>query len=277
MNAYQWMTAYLDTLGCLPKGGRLRQCVAHPDSSPSMSVRAYADGSVSLRCFAGCEQAAIYAALHVTSLRLRKPAPVSPAEYAAMTGAAPRFPPLVQKRGDPEKRGYRIEAIHRYGPAQLVRFRHPVTRDKELVWETVRDGRAIPGLFGVSLLDLGLYREREVRQGMALGEPVVLVESESTVDAIKGSWVTTWAGSASTPNIGRLVEVLGAYDRLVTIPDNDTAGLACLARLERAGLARNVVLPEPGEDAKDLYLRLGHRRFTLTCANSLAGTSLVAA
>lgn len=261
MNAYTWLMGLLDEVGSQPKGRRVRQCVAHCDSSPSMSVRCYPDGSASLRCFAGCTTQQMLRALHLTSLRLRRPAPVSPAEYVRMTGTSLKFPPLDNGGGHPATRGYRIEAVHPYGPAQLVRYRHPTTRHKELAWETLRGGRAIPGLFGVTLADLPLYREREVLQAVALGEPVLLVESESSVDALRGWYATTWAGSAWAVQVDRLARVLGGYGRLVVIPDNDKAGHACLATLDRASLAQHVLMPAAGQDARDLHDRYGRAAF----------------
>lgn len=237
-----------------------------------MSVRCYPDGSASLRCFAGCTTQQMLRALHLTSLRLRRPAPVSPAEYVRMTGTSLTFPPLDNGGGHPATRGYRIEAVHSYGPAQLVRYRHPVTRHKELAWETLRGGRAIPGLFGISLSDLPLYREREVRQALALGEPVLLVESESSVDALRGWYATTWAGSAWAVQVDRLVRVLGGYQNLVVIPDNDSAGRVCLCTLRRAGLAGNVLLPAAGQDARDLHDRYGRTAFAEAVRTALAQT-----
>lgn len=270
MNAYTWLMGLLDEVGSQPKGRRVRQCVSHRDSSPSMSIRAYPDGSASLRCFAGCTTDQMLRALHITSLRLRRPAPIAPAEYVRMTGTSLEFPPLDNGRGHPATRGYRLEGVHPYGRAQLVRYRHPTTRHKELAWETVRGGRAIPGLFGVTLADLPLYREREVRQALALGEPVLLVESESSVDSLRGWYATTWAGSAWTVQVDQLVRVLGDYPNLLTIPDNDEAGHACLATLRRAGLAGNVLMPSAGQDARDLYDRYGRAAFAEAVHDALA-------
>jgi hypothetical protein len=49
---------------------------------------------------------------------------------------------------------------------------------------------------------------------------------------------------------------------LIVIPDNDPAGLACLASLKAAGLAHRVLLPAPGEDARELHRRVGADQFT---------------
>jgi hypothetical protein len=62
---------------------------------------------------------------------------------------------------------------------------------------------------------------------MAAGETVV-VESESSVDALirAGIYATTWAGGATSPNLGRLASVLAGAEVLV-VPDNDPVGRSC--------------------------------------------------
>src|SRR5205814_5630079 len=45
--------------------GWMARCPAHEDSKPSLSVAAAEDGRVLLRCFAGCELAAIVGALQI--------------------------------------------------------------------------------------------------------------------------------------------------------------------------------------------------------------------
>ena len=101
--------------------------------------------------------------------------------------------------------------------------------NKSLMWER-RDelGAWIPGLGGTALSDLPLYFETQARMGMAAGETIVVVESESSVDALirAGIYATTWAGGATSPNLGRLTDVLGGAHVLV-VPDNDQVGRNC--------------------------------------------------
>ncbi|MFF0469344.1 hypothetical protein ACFYPX_18170 [Micromonospora zamorensis] len=267
MNAHEWFMGLLDAVGSgtanphTESGRRQRQCPAHADSGPSLSVRPGPDGSVRITCFTGCTRDAILAALRCSRSRLAKAAPVPPAQYAEMVGLRLAFPPVEHKRnGPPSARGFRLEAVHDYGQAVLERWRSG--QHKELVWETVRpDGSRVPGLFGVSIADLPLYRQAEVQMAIAVGEPILLVESESSVDALRGWYSTTWAGGAPAVNIGRLAEVLGRYPNTIVVPDNDPAGLACLARLHAAGLAPHVLMPGADEDARDLYSRLGPAGF----------------
>jgi DNA primase len=117
-----------------------------------------------------------------------------------------------------------------------------------------------------------LYREGDVRKAIALGEVVLLVESESSVDALTGHYATTWPGGASSVQIGRLTSVLGGYERLVVIPDVDPAGLAALDTLRAAGRAPHVIIAGPGEDARDLLSRVGRAEFELLVNAALAAT-----
>lgn len=48
------------------RGQWLARCPAHPDKSPSLSVRDIGDGTVLLHCFAGCAAAEVTAAVDLT-------------------------------------------------------------------------------------------------------------------------------------------------------------------------------------------------------------------
>lgn len=268
--AHDWFAQLLDVVGSQPIGGRLRQCPAHRDPTPSLSVSCGADGRVLVKCHAGCPLDKILSTLRCSSVRLNRPAPMPPAQYAVMTGLRIEFPPAVLHHGHPSSRGYRLEAVHPYGDGTWVLERwRSRGGQKDLMWETIRNGQRIPGLLGVPLHRLPLYRERELRQGMALGDPVLIVESESSVDALKGYFATTWAGGASAVNVRRLVGVLGDHAQTVVIPDHDEAGLRVLDRLAAAGLASHVLLPGAGQDARDLYRDLGPQAFAAAVAETV--------
>jgi hypothetical protein len=153
----------------------------------------------------------------------------------------------------------------------VLRYRKGTS--KEMFWETRRDGTWLPGLFGTPTSALPLYREPEVRMAVAVDEPVLLVESESSVDALAGWYATTWAGGASSVQIDRLTSVLGNHPYLLVIPDNDAPRLACLDQLRAAGLAPQVVVPAPGEDARDLYQRIGPDRFAALVSTAVRKSS----
>jgi hypothetical protein len=204
--------------------------------------------------------------------QLYQPPAMSPRRFAEAARLRLRFAPVVLRRGHPAGRGFRLEAVHRYGPADgaggrfrehlLLRWRLPGAGAKELLWETrLRDGTTVVGLLGTPERALPLYREREVAVAVAAGEPVLVVESESSVDALKGWHATTWAGGAAHVNVDRLCRVLGGHPKVVLVPDFDRAGLAAVRRMLAAGLGPGVLVGVPGEDGRDLCRRLGREGF----------------
>ncbi|MFF5201748.1 hypothetical protein ACFY3B_19315 [Micromonospora parva] len=256
-----WLLDLLDHAGSRPVGGRLRQCPAHVDGSPSLALSQGEDGRALVYCHAGCETPSVLAALKVPMARLFSPASRPAADYARMVGLRLDFPPVStvtgRGRGSPGARGYRLVAAHDYGQHVLYRWRNAAGK-KDLIWETRTPNGDIPGLRGTPLTALPLYREREVKMAVAADEPVLVVESESSVDALRGFYATTWAGGAANPNLPRLARVLSGA-RVVVIPDNDDPGLLCAARLVEALPGAVVVLPEPDQDAADLYRAVGPR------------------
>jgi putative DNA primase/helicase len=257
-----WLLSLLDVLGSGPAGSSVRQCPAHRDEAPSLSVGQGPDGRALVYCHAGCTTRDVMSSLQLPMARLFTPATRSPADYAAMFGLSFEFPAVVRSRGGNRgATGYRLEAVHEYGSGKwlLNRWRHPGTGKKELVWETQTERGSIPGLLGVPLSDLPLYQEREVRMAIGAQEPVLLVESESSVDTLRGFFATTWAGGASNPPTDRLARTL-AGARVVLIPDNDPPGLACAEKILAALPGAVVLVPDEGQDAGDLYRALGQAR-----------------
>jgi hypothetical protein len=265
-SAYVWILGLLDVVGSGPKGDKHhRQCPAHHDAAPSLSVAAGDGGRVLLQCHAGCTVDEILSALHLGKRHLFTPSPLTPAEHVEVLGSFLEFPALRRSSGGRagHRREMQLVAVHDYGDFQLLRYRHPTTGEKELSWER-RDTRGvwIPGLGGKSLAELPLYQERQVRMAVAASEAVIVVESESSVDALThaGAYATTWAGGASTPQLHRLVEVLDHASVLV-VPDRDPAGLRCgeivADALKAAGARVAVLIPDKeGEDARDLLNRM---------------------
>jgi len=175
-------------------------------------------------------------------------------------GPDPR-PATAAAGGSPRSQGYRHEGFQPYGPdVRLERLRHPVTGDKAIQWERRNDhGQWVWGLpEDTREADLPLYREHEVRAAVALGETVLLVESESSADALTGWYATTWAGGAAVPPLERIAELLAEHDQVVVIGDADDPGRRCTTRISEV-LPRAAVLTSEreGEDARDLHTRLG--------------------
>jgi hypothetical protein len=274
ISAVTWVHELLDAVGAEPKGARLRQCPAHRDSTPSLSIDVGAHGRALVYCHAGCRTDDVLHSLGLSFAHLYRPPPGTPAEHVQDRRLRLDFPPLRSGgRGGPGARGLRLEALHDYGGHVLERWRHPVTGEKEIFWST-QDARGalIPGLRDenggrVRTDQLPLYLEPDIRRAVTAGETVVVCESESSVDALvrAGVTATTWAGGAAQPNLPRLSQVLRG-GLVLLVPDNDAPGRACGRRIYRAlgpvtaHLAH--LLPAPGQDARDLLARHGPAPFT---------------
>lgn len=264
----------LDAVGSGPIGKRVRQCPGHGDGAPSLSIGQGEDGRVLLRCHAGCDAKRILDALHCPMVRLFEPGSMTPVKFAKTFCRGVSFPELdMRGGGHPSGRGFRFEGEHAYGDRWwLLRYRHATTGAKELSWECLNpSGLRVPGLLGTSTEALPAYMEREVQRAAYVGEPVLVVESESSVDAlVKAGWyATTWAGGATSVKVPALRRALvdpenptaPCHPRVVVIPDHDEPGLAALEVLRGAGLAPHVLMPAQGEDARDLLARLGRDAF----------------
>lgn len=266
------MAALLAAVGAT-RLGRKYQCPVHAvtgEHSVSLTVGARRDGRGAwLWCHAGCDLTALLRTLRLTGADLRNPPPVDPARHAKAFRLVRQFP-APRSVGSVSERGLRFEAEHFYGHptpvAKKLRYRHPVTREKAITWESVNPkGEWVPGLLGRRQTDLPLYRVRDLRMAVAAEEVVVLCESESSVDALvkAGIYATCWPGGAGDPPVDEIRLELGTHRRTVFIPDHDDAGLACAERVIASGAlaAGTVLLGEKGEDARDMLARLGSTAF----------------
>jgi len=264
----QWLLALLDLVGAEPVGSLVRQCPAHFDRTPSLSIKAGADGRVLVRCFGGCSTEKVLDVLGMSWRHLFAEPWLTPEQHLAIVRPRLTFPPVTMRSGSAGSRGLRLEAVHPYGTRWLLeRWRHPVTRVKDMRWFTIHKRARLAGLRGTPVADLPLYREAEVLQAVGAGEPLVVCESESSVDALcsGGIYATTWAGGAACPNLARLAEKL-INARVLLVPDNDPAGLECADRIRAAltGVAAQLrtVVGQPGRDARDLLRECGPSAFT---------------
>lgn len=280
-NALRWFEGVLRAVGstCSPGRNGKWQCPAHARTgaharSLAVGVRDGADTAagtgtagpdgVWVFCHAGCPARDVAAALGLNLDQLRRPPRISPARWVRCRRLPTGFP-APKDGGCPRSEGYRHERFHHYGrDVRLERMRHPVTGNKAVGWWARNHrGEWVPGLLGTREADLPLYREHEVVAAVALGETVLLVESESSADALTGWYATTWAGGAGAPALPRLTELLADHPHVVIIGDADPSGRACTARLAEALPRAAVLISErDGEDARDLHTRLGPARFT---------------
>jgi hypothetical protein len=265
--AQAWVEGVLRALGSQQRGQKW-QCPAHArtgDHSVSLSVGTRDDGRAAwIRCHGGCTDRQVLTALKINFAHLGEPPPIEPERYVRLSRLAVGFPEPKEAEGSPRQLGFRHEAFHYFGQRhRKERMRHPVTGEKAMSWESRNErGEWVPGLLGAREVDMPLYRERDIVQGMASGEPILLVESESSVDALRGWYCTTWAGGASSPPLVTIRRVLLEHRPVVIIPDHDEAGMRCCQVLRNALPQAEVRIPDNvGEDAKDVYLRLGPREF----------------
>ncbi|MDD7965502.1 hypothetical protein [Actinomycetospora lemnae] len=254
-----WLGEVLAAMGCR-RAGRKWQCPAHGHTglhSAALAIgRRDDDRGAWLHCHAGCSISAVLRALGLRPNHLQRPPRITPSRYVRLRGLRREWPEL-RAAAHRETAGYRHEAWHLYGPDHAKQRLRRADGSKTMRWES-RNARGewVPGLLGTREVDLPLYREDEVRMAAAAGESVVLCESESSCDALHGVYATTWAGGAGSPPIETLTRVLEGTD-VVIVPDHDDPGLACLDRLVAALPHARVLVGEPGEDAMDLYGRVG--------------------
>ena len=265
-----WLGALLAAVGSA-RTGRKWQCPAHGttgEHAPSLSISRGSEGRLLLFCHAGCAMPDVLRALALPLETLWTPPGIEPAYYARLYLRRLTFPPPRVDHG-PDGTGWVAVSIveHPYGSpafAWKVRERN-AAGTKRMRWESLNPhGERVPGLLGRREVDLPLYLERDVRMALAdPDEPILLVESESSVDALvkAGFYATTWAGGAASAPVARLAELLGTHPGTLLIPDNDPAGRACAEQLVRGDVARRLLLGEPGEDARDLLARCGRDAF----------------
>ena len=269
-----WLAGLLDATGAA-RIGRKWQCVVHGRSGEhavALSVGMRKDGTGAwIYCHGGCGLTVILAALRLSRADLRNPPPVPPARHAVAWRLAHAFPPPRSDRGGDA--GWVATSIteHPYGDPETIAWKvreRNAAGSKRIHWESRNPrGERVPGLLGRREADLPLYRIREVRMAIAMEETVLLVESESSVDALAkaGLYATCWAGGAGSCPLNLLQRELADAD-VVLIPDHDEAGLKVAAQIHQVLPSARQVLGEPGEDARDLLQRLGAAGLTATGA-----------
>ena len=245
------MSEYSDWIVALERNGRRRQgklwqCPAHDDRTPSLSVTEGANGRVLVKCFgADCSFADIRAALGIQSRK---------AEPARATAARPDRPerPKPEPTALPDGPGVR----HWYyasvdGEVLFAVVRRDGPRGKQITqWTPEGDGWIPAGYSGQRpILNLAKVMQSTGR--------VAIVEGEKCADAMAAAWpgqtVTTWAGGAKgwgrtdwSPLAGRDISLIADADApgreaMVSIADI-LIGHGCRVR---------IALPE-GEDGADV-------------------------
>lgn len=275
----QWLADLLTATGAVRVGSKW-QCPAHGatgEHSVALRLASGHGGRALLYCHAGCDWRDVLRALALTPDALWTEPATPPNRHARFFLRRLRFPPpkLAGNGGTRAGRGFRFESEHEYAHwsdprvpiAWKLRYRHPGSGAKEITWESTNPhGERVPGLLGRRQADLALYRQYDLTPALGAGERIVLVESESSADALAraGVYATTWCGGAADPPLRQLAHVLGAHDDLLIVPDNDDAGRRAGAALAAALPRASTLLGEPDEDARDILTRRGSAPFRST-------------
>ena len=216
-------------------------CPAHEDRNPSLSI-ADGDDRVLLYCHAGCALDAILQALGLAASDLcDQPTPTPPA-----TGKR-----IVATYDYTDEAGTLRFQVLRYAPKDF-RQRQP-------------DG-AGGWLYHMRGITPTLYRLPRVRQAIAQGELLLLVEGEKDVLALEALGFTATCNPMGAGKWRREYSETLRQAKVVILPDNDTPGQQHAEKVAAslAGLAAHVaILSLPGLPAKgDVsdWIAQGHAR-----------------
>jgi len=218
--------------------GWMACCPAHEDARPSLSVAATDEGRILLRCFAGCELAAIVEAMRI-EVRDLFAEPAAPGTPAVASGVVPatQLPEVAtwlrERRGLPEGEIARLfGATTRTGAAVVFRYadasgallydKYRPLGDRKVFWRTPRGRSSV--LYGLADLP---------KDG---GARVIVVEGELDLHALRAVGfdsvvsVPDGAGSRLTPE---MLQPLGGYERILIATDADDPGEELARRLRQ--------------------------------------------
>ena len=266
----------------------MARCPAHDDSTPSLSIRETRDGKLLVHCHAGCEQAAVIAALQACGLWAPGSAKVEPPFDARSERASNRDDDKARTAnalqlwcaGRPadetlvqvylRSRGIRIALPgtikfhsglkHRTGsiwPAMIAL----VTRGRDNrpmgVHRTylARDGRGKAPVEPNKMM-LGPCRGGAVRLAPA-GDPLMIGEGiETCLAAMQATGHGAWA-ALSTSGL-RTLDLPPALQDVIVLADGDAPGeaaaLAAAARWRHEGRRVRIARPPQGADFNDVLL-----------------------
>jgi len=240
------VVAALEARECRPRKsgeGYTARCPAHEDSRASLSVSEGKDGKALLKCFTGCEAAAIAAALGLEMADLF-PEREAKAKRNGSRGPAPWERPIRATFPYRDAEGALLFEQVRFADATDDAGKcAPRHRDESGRWSWSSLTKHLNGT------PIPLYRLPELREAVAAGRRVYLPEGEKDVETLLS------LGLAATTNYGgadgwkaALADELAGVD-VVVLPDNDPPGEKHAEAAVRSlrGKARNVrVLRLPG-------------------------------
>lgn len=260
-------TALARVLARLPEARRTRdgwqaRCPAHDDRHPSLAI-GEGEGRVLLKCFAGCETAAIARAL---GLRLTD----------LFDGTAPRPKAAPRPTAAPDPAGAKVAAVYDYTDAAGTLLFQVVRLDPKGFRQRQPDGQGgwrwhLRGVVPV------LFRLPRVREAAARGELIFVAEGEKDVLALEALGLTATCNPMGAGKWRPEYTATLAGTRVIVVPDNDGPGLAHAARIAqalagRAAETRVLELPglPPHGDVSD-WLAQGGSRDALEALVAAAG------
>ena len=237
-------------------------CPAHHDTSPSLSVGVGDNGNAVIHCHAGCDPAAIVAALRLETRDLFADGPGSPPQRQRMRKPPRAFPTweaaaasISQGRGRPAMTWeYRdaldnvVAIVCRWNLPDGKKDIRPVSRQPDGTWAAVGMQEPRP-----------MYRLPE----LARAQTVYVCEGEKAADALRSLGLTATTSSFGAKSARKTDWAALAGKSVVIVPDHDDEGeayAADVARLATVAEATSVLIVrladiwhgiEPGDDAYD--------------------------
>jgi replicative DNA helicase len=204
-------------------GGYTAKCPAHDDKKNSLKISCGDDGRILVKCFAGCDTAAVVAAVGLT--------------------LADMMPPKDNRPRNHET-SYKL-AIAPGDVVEHIRIDEP--GGKRFIWK--RNGQM--GLGGLKVRDLPIYRPQqhgnEDRVVICEGEKAAIAAGRLGLDA----WGTV-TGASSYPSVDVLRPICSGK-QVILWSDNDDPGKEHMGRIREAlkGIAQNVAIIWTGGEKDD--------------------------
>ena len=253
-----------------PNGGAQCRCPAHDDKAASLSIDPGKNGGSVVRCFAGCDTAAIVAAAGLTMADLMPPKEAT-GEWKEVfpTRKILNIYPYADEAGNEQYQAFRYSVTEKHTQTGEERFAPKKFNQRRA--DPDKQGAFIWNLKGVTRV---LYRLPEVLKATQEARRVYVVEGEKDADRLRGEGLiaTTNAGGGAAGWLPQYTESLRGA-QIVVIPDNDPtgkkhAGVVAAALEGKAASVRVLELPNlpPKGDVSD-WLNAGG---TVAALNALA-------
>ncbi len=232
--------------------GWMACCVAHEDRSPSLSLTDGEGGRLLVKCFAGCDQAAVVGELRARGLW---PERQEQAGQEWRPNSIPVHAALIDTYDYRDERGTLLY--------QILRYEWQEQGERKKGFPQRRPNGAGGWVWRKHPRQV-LYRLPEVIEA-----PIVFVtEGEKDAEKLRehGFVATTNAGGAKAPWLDSFTEVLRGRE-VILIPDADAPGEERGRKIARAlyGEVANVIYLELDDGCKDItdWFRAGHSELEL--------------